>query len=170
MFLYVNRLAIKSAQRITTNHFRRLLMRKILLALCVIASSTAALSAEQTTLACTSNGQDRVQLKILSTEGDPSIKVLSLKGDLMVIAADPEGNDNTGKMARIEGLLVGKINQLGTLEVSGRIKNQRNSNVIINPESISAALNLNQDDTMTLVIHDEDRIFQRGFGLWLTCK
>lgn len=134
-----------------------------------IALICATANASQDLVLNCGNGLNKVQIRILPVSGDPSLRVLSLKGDLLIIASDPQGNNNIGKIAQVEGQLVGKVSsQSGWF--SGLIENQDGSNVIINPESINVDLSLNTNGTTTLSIYDNDRIFQRGFGLWLGCK
>lgn len=132
-----------------------------------LISATANASQDQV-LNC-SNGSNKVQITILPVSGDPSLKVLSLKGDLLIIASDPQGNNNVGKFAQVEAQLVGEASsQAGWF--SGLIENQDGSNVKINPQLINVDLSTSTDGAVTLSIYDNDRIFQRGFGLWLDCK
>lgn len=134
-----------------------------------ISLISATASANQDQVLNCGKGSNKVQISISPVSGDPSLKVLSLKGDLLIIASDPQGNNNVGKIAQVEGQLIGEATfQSGRF--SGLIENQDGSNVIINPQLINVDLSPSTDGAVTLSIYDNDRIFQRGFGLWLDCK
>ena len=112
---------------------------------------------------------EKLQVRILPVSGDPSLRVLSLKGDLLIVGIDPQGNDGIGKTAHIEGHLVGTTNEDG-MYFSGFFRNQEGSDSIINPGSVNVTLVPFNDGTTSLSIYDEDRVFQRGFGLHMSCK
>lgn len=145
--------------------------KQILSIACLLVTlTTATANADQGHVLSCAKGQNKLLVRILPVSGDQSLRVLGLKGDLLIIATDPEGNNSIGKTAHIEGHLVGTSHESGIMGVSGIIENQDGSDVIINPQSINVMLSPNNDGSTTLSIYDEDRIFQRGFGLHLICK
>ena len=138
---------------------------------CLLMALTAATAnANQGQVLNCADATNKLQVRILPVSGDPSLRVVSLNGDLLIVGIDPQGNDGIGKTAHVEGHLVGTSSEDGFMTVSGLIENQEGSEMFINPGSAYLTLVPRKDGSTTLIIVDEDNIFQLGFGLHMSCK